>query len=212
MSDINICQNIMYACIDAGLRLLSPFMPYVTEELYQRLPGQSVAPSITVAAYPQPCDVQSFLHFLCVPVSALMVLVGWQKQLTKVIWQKAILPTCHPSQMRMDLSDRSRPSSRYCILNALELVHKVVSGLVYLCLHSSPVCPNCRLVIPCTCKWIYPMLTPPPFNTYFLGLTESPTQTASRLVQPFLLGSQMRPTDRQIICSSRPNVSGCDVA
>lgn len=56
-SDINVCQNIMFACIDAGLRLLSPFMPFITEELYQRLPTQNNALSIGVAPYPQPCDV-----------------------------------------------------------------------------------------------------------------------------------------------------------
>ena len=56
-AEVNICQNIMYACIDAGLRLLSPFMPFVTEELYQRLPSRSLAPSIVIASYPQPCDV-----------------------------------------------------------------------------------------------------------------------------------------------------------
>jgi len=56
-ADIIICQNIMYASIDTGLRLLSPFMPFITEELYQRLQSQPLAPSITVASYPQPCDV-----------------------------------------------------------------------------------------------------------------------------------------------------------
>jgi len=61
-ADVNICQNIMYACIDAGLRLLSPFMPFITEELYHRLPSQSRAPSIVVASYPQPADVL-FIHF-----------------------------------------------------------------------------------------------------------------------------------------------------
>jgi len=57
VSEINVCQNIMYACIDTGLRLLSPFMPFITEELYQRLPGQSRAPSIVIASYPQPSNV-----------------------------------------------------------------------------------------------------------------------------------------------------------
>jgi len=54
----------MYACIDAGLRLLSPFMPFITEELYQRLPNQSHAPSIIVASYPQPGDVLFVCFYL----------------------------------------------------------------------------------------------------------------------------------------------------
>ena len=67
-SEVHICQNIMYACIDAGLRLLSPFMPYVTEELYQRLLGRTVTPSIVVAPYPQPRDV--WWYFLICYTSA----------------------------------------------------------------------------------------------------------------------------------------------
>ncbi|XP_047134563.1 valine--tRNA ligase isoform X1 [Hydra vulgaris] len=46
-------QNVLYKCLDNGLRLLSPFMPYLTEELYQRLPHQKGSPeSICVASYP----------------------------------------------------------------------------------------------------------------------------------------------------------------
>uniref|UniRef100_A0A8D8XQQ2 Valine--tRNA ligase n=1 Tax=Cacopsylla melanoneura TaxID=428564 RepID=A0A8D8XQQ2_9HEMI len=39
--------------LNVGLRLLSPFMPFLSEELYQRLPSPNLAPSITVAAYPE---------------------------------------------------------------------------------------------------------------------------------------------------------------
>ena len=44
-----------YECLDNALRLLSPFMPYLTEELWQRLPRRpaEAAPSICVAAYPE---------------------------------------------------------------------------------------------------------------------------------------------------------------
>ncbi|KAL7986350.1 hypothetical protein Chor_011516 [Crotalus horridus] len=38
---IQTAQNVLYTCLDAGLRLLSPFMPFVTEELFQRLPRRS---------------------------------------------------------------------------------------------------------------------------------------------------------------------------
>ena len=39
-------------------RLLHPFMPFVTEELWQRLPrqrGQAEVPSIMLARFPVPC-------------------------------------------------------------------------------------------------------------------------------------------------------------
>lgn len=47
------CQNVLYTCLDSGLRLMSPFMPFLTEELYQRLPHRKGCPeSIGVAPYP----------------------------------------------------------------------------------------------------------------------------------------------------------------
>jgi len=48
--------DTLYACLDGGLRLLHPAMPYVTEELWQRLSGHPAnrAESIMVARYPSP--------------------------------------------------------------------------------------------------------------------------------------------------------------
>lgn len=47
-------QQTLYTCLDHGLRLLHPFMPFVTEELWQRLPRRpnDPCPSIMMAAYP----------------------------------------------------------------------------------------------------------------------------------------------------------------
>ncbi|GEQ70170.1 hypothetical protein JCM33374_g3846 [Metschnikowia sp. JCM 33374] len=47
-------QDTLYTCIDGALKLIHPFMPYVTEEMWQRLPRRAgdKAPSITVAEYP----------------------------------------------------------------------------------------------------------------------------------------------------------------
>ncbi|KAI9316519.1 tRNA synthetases class I-domain-containing protein [Dichotomocladium elegans] len=47
-------QNTLYTCLEAGLKLMHPFMPFVTEELYQRLgrrPGDKIA-SIVKSSYP----------------------------------------------------------------------------------------------------------------------------------------------------------------
>lgn len=46
-------QQTLHTCLDYGLRLLHPFMPFVTEELWQRLPRRLTdLPSIMVSRYP----------------------------------------------------------------------------------------------------------------------------------------------------------------
>ncbi|MEW5299660.1 MAG: hypothetical protein WDW36_002653 [Sanguina aurantia] len=50
-------RDALWAALDAGLRLLHPFMPFVTEELWQRLPKSSAQAStrtIMLAPYPAP--------------------------------------------------------------------------------------------------------------------------------------------------------------
>ncbi|XP_078502147.1 valine--tRNA ligase isoform X1 [Lissotriton helveticus] len=51
---ILVARNTLYTCLDTGLRLLSPIMPFVSEELFQRLPRRSPQdpPSISVTPYP----------------------------------------------------------------------------------------------------------------------------------------------------------------
>jgi len=56
-------RNTLYNCLEGGLKLLHPFMPFITEELYQRLPRRpnDTIPTIMKAPYPV---VVSFL-FVC---------------------------------------------------------------------------------------------------------------------------------------------------
>lgn len=52
---IRSVQDTLFTCSDTALRLLSPFMPFLTEELWQRLPrvpGNKVPLSICVASFP----------------------------------------------------------------------------------------------------------------------------------------------------------------
>ncbi|OLY84895.1 Valine-tRNA ligase, mitochondrial [Smittium mucronatum] len=46
--------NTLYTCLDQGLLMLHPFMPFITEELWQRLPRRAgdSTPSITIANFP----------------------------------------------------------------------------------------------------------------------------------------------------------------
>lgn len=56
-------REILYTCLDVGLRLLHPFMPFISEELYQRLPRRQPdldAPSICVTPYPKPNEFSEF--------------------------------------------------------------------------------------------------------------------------------------------------------
>jgi len=48
--------HTLYIVIEEGLRLLHPFMPYITEDLWQRLPKRKneLSESICVATYPLP--------------------------------------------------------------------------------------------------------------------------------------------------------------
>ncbi|KAK4562332.1 hypothetical protein RGQ29_004997 [Quercus rubra] len=51
----NSARDTLWLCLDNGLRLLHPFMPYVTEELWQRLPSsrdQTAIESIMMCKYP----------------------------------------------------------------------------------------------------------------------------------------------------------------
>jgi valyl-tRNA synthetase len=53
--DSRLCAtNVLYICLEQGLRLLHPFMPFVTEELYQLLPRRpnDTIPTIMLTLYP----------------------------------------------------------------------------------------------------------------------------------------------------------------
>ncbi|KAL3686885.1 hypothetical protein R1sor_013194 [Riccia sorocarpa] len=52
-------RDTLWVCLDTGLRLLHPIMPFLTEELWQRLPqrqGENVKSSIVLAPYPSPVE------------------------------------------------------------------------------------------------------------------------------------------------------------
>lgn len=45
-------RQTLFTCLYDGLKLISPFMPFISEELFQRLPRADVVPSICVSEYP----------------------------------------------------------------------------------------------------------------------------------------------------------------
>jgi valyl-tRNA synthetase len=64
-------QDALYTCIDMGLKLLHPFMPFVTEELWQRIPKRpnERAASIMITTYPNPVRISSTRTRDCNPNS-----------------------------------------------------------------------------------------------------------------------------------------------
>jgi len=50
----NLTQRTLIEVLDAILRLLHPFMPFITEEIWQQLPGRKENESIMVAEFPKP--------------------------------------------------------------------------------------------------------------------------------------------------------------
>ncbi len=49
--DRKVVQNVLVKVLDASLKLLHPYMPFLTEELWQKLPGSGE--SITIAPWPE---------------------------------------------------------------------------------------------------------------------------------------------------------------
>ena len=60
---LELLKLVLYTCLNNGLRLLAPIMPYVSEELYQRLPkpksDREAPASLCVTPYPQPSQVSA---------------------------------------------------------------------------------------------------------------------------------------------------------
>jgi len=50
----SLTQRTLVEVLDAILRLLHPFMPFITEEIWQQLPGRKENESIMVAEFPKP--------------------------------------------------------------------------------------------------------------------------------------------------------------
>jgi valyl-tRNA synthetase len=53
-------RYVLWHVLENLLRLLHPFMPFITEEIWQALPGSKATPTIMQAEYPAACDRRSF--------------------------------------------------------------------------------------------------------------------------------------------------------
>lgn len=65
----NVSRNVLYTALYTGLALISPFMPFLSEELFQRLPPRtsSQPPSLCVTPYPEPQQVHNLNYiYFCI--------------------------------------------------------------------------------------------------------------------------------------------------
>ncbi|XP_038047447.1 valine--tRNA ligase-like [Patiria miniata] len=71
-------RQVLYTCLDVALRLISPFMPFLTEELFQRLPRRTANEplSICVTPYPETCEHPWYSEQIEAEVSLVQDIVG----------------------------------------------------------------------------------------------------------------------------------------
>ncbi|MBC7964041.1 MAG: valine--tRNA ligase [Steroidobacteraceae bacterium] len=53
-------RYVLWYTLENLLRLLHPFIPFITEEIWQALPGTKTTPTIMQAEYPAPCEQRSY--------------------------------------------------------------------------------------------------------------------------------------------------------
>lgn len=68
-------QNTLYTCLEGGLKLLHPFMPYVTEDLWQRLPRRAGddCKSIMISAFPEAVSLHHTDRAFCSYSSSMLI-------------------------------------------------------------------------------------------------------------------------------------------
>ena len=57
-----VSQNVIVYVLESTLKLLHPFMPFITEEIYLSLPHFEDSESIMISTYPQPNDMYDFAN------------------------------------------------------------------------------------------------------------------------------------------------------
>lgn len=115
-------RDVLYYALEQGLKLLHPMMPFITEELYHRLPrADSACVSICVASYPEMDPAQ-------LPEA---VLAGEKEfddiyELIKVVRSTVMDRKLPPKTTRLALL----PDSASCLRNQLETNMPAIQALV----------------------------------------------------------------------------------
>lgn len=125
-------KQTLYTALEGGLLLLHPFMPFLTEELFQRIPRRQNdnTPSITVANYPEFTSLESFHDTEAEKEYELLVDVS--KALRSLVAEYAIKESATTFVQALDPSIHSilqAPTSRPSILS---LSGKAINSLTFL--------------------------------------------------------------------------------
>ncbi|CAH8866827.1 unnamed protein product [Trichobilharzia szidati] len=135
---IKLVRQILYVCFNIGLRVLHPFMPFITEELYQRLPRQSdhsmlmnkTPDSLCITPYPKSNDIS-------VLSDADGVETDFRLVLNIIHRVRALLSACH---IPMSLANRQplsvklvAPETVLSMLNNGQYVKDVIEPLGRCC-------------------------------------------------------------------------------
>jgi len=107
--DKTTAREVLYTCFDRGLRLLHPVLPFISEELYQRLPHTAgKAESIVIAPYPLEVIAWKNLQVDELMDLANEVIHGYRAQMSAL----EILPKMNPKayvRFSSDVTDRILP-------------------------------------------------------------------------------------------------------
>ncbi|XP_014297189.1 valine--tRNA ligase isoform X2 [Microplitis demolitor] len=134
-------KRVLLKTVDAGLRLLSPFMPFITEELYQRLPSTEIKyPSVCVSPYPTTIECP------------------WKNEgLEKEVdFAQKVIKAIRSERVELNIPNKTKSevylvSEDADVLSQLEAYKQFIETLSYSKILAGPPAPNCT-VIPVTDK------------------------------------------------------------
>lgn len=122
--DRKAARDTLYVCLDQGLRLLHPLLPFVTEELFQRLPSRpGKANSICISEYP--LGVISWINAPLEDQMALALdLVGGIRSHCS---QLQLAPACKPPGFILPANDEASDAITKDMLRVIQVLTKVGS-------------------------------------------------------------------------------------
>lgn len=83
-------KNTIYTCLESALRLVHPVMPYVSEDLWQRLPRRAEDKSETIMLCPYPVEASLYSARVC----DINLSLSFSEKTTSILKLKRTLTRC----------------------------------------------------------------------------------------------------------------------